>query len=219
MELEMLILDKIKEDTESIFNQAIKVPEPPLIWRDKMEALASANLINQRASLIFDMRKWQAKELGFVELQSSEMVEMIMGEPFTESEDGKVRQNHEWLYNHHTDELLGNTWGGFPTIFRHKEKMNFWHLPPFAIKTKWEVQFGKLDYLKREIPYGVVLRIEEIKKLKLFNAFNVMAPMEAWERKTDIDPIVVASIWEFPLNEEKLYKIAGQSAHYFLAQW
>jgi hypothetical protein len=76
-----------------------------------------------------------------------------------------------------------------------------------------------LDYLKREIPYGVVLRINECKQLKLFNAFSVLAPMEAWEKKTDIDPIVVATIWELPLNNEKKRASAGQVAHFFLAQW
>jgi hypothetical protein len=44
--------------------------------------------------------------------------------------------------------------------------------------------------------------------------------MEAWEKKTDIDPIVVATIWEMPPKVNgKDSRIAGQVAHYFLAQW
>ena len=92
-------------------------------------------------------------------------------------------------------------------------------MPPFAKTEKWRCRFGKLDYLKRDIPYGVVLRIQEVKELKLFNVFHVLAPIEAWERKTDIDPIVVATIWELPPNKDGAYKTAGQVAHFFLAQW
>lgn len=98
------------------------------------------------------------------------------------------------------------------------DKCNSWYLPPFKKKEVWRVRFGKLNYLKRDIPYGVVLRMNEVKKLKLFNVFNVMAPIEAWERKTDIDPIVVATIWEL-IKDEHGDRIAGQVAHYFLAQW
>jgi hypothetical protein len=44
--------------------------------------------------------------------------------------------------------------------------------------------------------------------------------MEAWQRKTDIDPIVVATIWELPPQEKpKEGRSAGQAAHFFLAQW
>jgi len=78
---------------------------------------------------------------------------------------------------------------------------------------------GKLDYLKREIPYGVVLRINEIKKLNLFNVFNVIAPIEAWERKTDHDPIVMATIWEIEYNPNSEDRSAGDIAHFFVAQW
>jgi hypothetical protein len=93
-------------------------------------------------------------------------------------------------------------------------------MPPFSKVKVWSVQFGKLNYLKRDIPYGVVLRINECKELKLFNVFQVLAPMEAWEKKTDIDPIVVASIWEMPPKiDEKSGRTAGQVAHFFLAQW
>jgi len=107
------------------------------------------------------------------------------------------------------------------TIFVRKEKVNAWFMPPFKEQEIWRCQFGKLDYLKREIPYPVVLQINELKKLKVFNCFNVLAPMEAWERKTDIDPIVVATVWEIPPNEKKDEppNKAGQAAHFFLAQW
>lgn len=178
--------------------------------------------MKQRASCIFDMRCWQAEKMGFQKLASGVMVEMLMGESHTETNETDERQVHEWVYNHHDDEVYTKEkgWGSEPTTFIRMERAGLWCYPPFSKKQKWACRFGKLDYLKRDIPYGVVLRINECKALKLFNAFNVLAPMEAWERKTDIDPIVVATIWEMPPKDdsEKTPK-AGQVAHYFLAQW
>ena len=213
----MQTLDEVKAQTLKIFEhegltlETPKVPEPSPIWREKIDALAEANLMAQRSSAIFDMRCEQAAKMGFVRLESSQMVKMLMGDPHTETFEGKDRQNHEWIYCHHTDTAeTKTTWGGTPTIFIRKTRTNAWFLPPFSKKEIWRVQFGKLDYLKREIPYGVVLRINELKKLKLFNAFSVLAPMEAWERKTDIDPIVVASIWEYPLSKRVNPKLLGR---------
>lgn len=218
----MLTLAEVREKTSDIFENEmgckdLVVPVPPPIWKDKLEAFESNNLNSQRTSLIFDLRCWQAKEMGFSQITVAEMVEMLMGEKPTSMIDGKGRQTYEWAYNHHDDDLLGANWGGTPAIFRNITREGLWHLPPFSKKIIWECQFGKLNYLKRTIPYGVVLRIEECKKTKLFNCFNVLAPMEAWERKTDIDPIVVATIWE--LSQDDNVMTAGQVAHFFLAQW
>ena len=215
----MISFESVKNNVNEIFSNELIVPEPPIHWKDKIEALEEADLDKQRAAAIYDMRKWQAAEMGFQEIDSADMVEMIMGQPHTLSEDGKNRQQYEWIYNHHLDTNDDDSgWGGKPTIFKRIEKVGLWHLPPFSKKVVWEVQFGKLNYLEREIPYGVILRINEIKKLKLFNCFNVMAPMEAWQKKTDIDPIVVASIWELPPSIEKK-STAGSVSHWFVAQW
>lgn len=224
-----MLLQDVKSATSNIFDgemglKELKVPVPPTIWKDKLDALEEAKLINQRESMIFDMRKWQAKEMGFVEVNSNDMVKMLMGDFHTETDDGPTRQDHEWAYNHHEDEMLSNNWGGKPTIFKRVVRDGLWSMPPFVKRLKWECHHGKLDYLKREIPYGVVLRINECKQLKLFNVFSVFAPKEAWEKKTDIDPIVVATIWELPSKvdektKERTRTNAGQVAHYFLAQW
>jgi len=214
-------LSDVKESVEHVFDQTIKIPEPPISWRDKIEALEESDLFNQRASCIFDMRKWQVETLGFQHIESHDMVEMIMGEKCTDVTYSTNRQEHEWAYDHHSDEILKG-WGGKPAIFSCIKRIGLWHLPPFSKKKIWSVQFGKLNYLKREIPYGVVLRINECKKQKIFNAFNVIAPMEAWEQKTDIDPIVVGTIWELPPSNDDgtgKPKDVGQVAHYFIAQW
>ena len=216
-------LQEIMATTSQIFQsddgwKKPTLPEPPIIWKDKIAALEEANLSSQRAACIFEMRCWQAKELGFHQVTTVDLVKMLMGEPHTDTEDAAERQNYEWAYNHHDNKLLEKIWGGKPVLFKRIIRNGLWHLPPFSKKLIWTCQFGKLNYLKREIPYGVVLRLNECKELKLFNCFNVLAPMEAWQRKTDVDPIVVATIWELPPTDGK-FNTAGQSAHFFLAQW
>lgn len=233
----MLTMMELKEKTDRVFGittsvsdalnivpSELKVPEPPIHWKDKLEALAEAKLDKQRASLLFDMRCWQAEKMGFEKLVGDDIPEMLMGERYTEtkSRDDIDRQTYEFFYNHHTGvTLLGKDclWGGHPQDYVYMHKVKKWFLAPFKMEEKWRVRFGKLDYLKREIPYGVVLRLQEVKELNLFNVFNVFAPIEAWERKTDIDPVVVASIWEIPPVGPKESGTAGQTAHYFLAQW
>ena len=221
----MLTLEDVKKFTTQVFEddnglKEMVIPEPSVLWKDKLEALKQGNLVRQRESAIFEMRCWQAEQMGFQKLELSEMVQMLMGEAHTKDFDGPNRQNHEWAYDHHNDCLLGKDWGAKPTIFQNWRRKNAWYLPPFTNQLIWECQFGQLDYLKCEIPHGVVLRINECKALKLFNAFYVIAPQEAWTRKSDIDPIVVASIWELPTHpEHNTNRNAGQRAYFFIAQW
>ena len=226
----MLTLTEVKEQTDEIFDfekigeEGLVVPEPSLHWKRKLEALEETNLIRQWRECLFDMRCEQAKMMGFERIDTSEMAEMLMGSPSTENFTRKdlERHNHEWLYNHITGNTLRGddcNWGGPPTDFVRMEKKNVWFLPPFKAAEMWRVRFGCLDYLRREIPYGVVLRMQEVRKLDLFNCFSVMAPEEAWERKTDIDPIVVASIWSFADTDGRKMNDAGTTAHFFLAQW
>jgi len=224
-----MLLEEVKKNTELIFapseenGEKLSLPEPSPHWQRKIEALEEASLWRQRQAAIFDMRCEQADTMGFQKLTSDEMVVMIMGEEHTHDEEGQ-RQSYEWFYNHHTDktETTDCKWGGSVEDFIKMEKKNRWFLSPFSETEKWRCRFGKLDHLKQEIPYGVVLKMQELKKLNLFNVFNILAPIEAWERETDIDPIVVATIWEITDKEnespEKL-NAAGQVAHYFLAQW
>lgn len=219
-----MLLTEVIEKTDKVFEPEteLQVPNPGPHWQRKLEALEQAKLFKQRAAAIYDMRCEQATLMGFEKLEPETMVEMLMGEQHTDTGDSEERQNHEWFYNHHTGEIIQGSeckWGSKATDFIRMERKSLWFLPPFAKQVDWKVRMGKLDYLKREIPYGVLLRIEEVKKTKLFNSFGVIAPMEAWERPTQIDPIVFANVWEVPPNDDGKYMNAGQVTHYFVAQW
>lgn len=214
-----MLLTEVINETDKIFTPEVKNPEPSLDWQRKIVALKEANLPNHSSAAIFDMRCEQAAKIGFKQITVADMVEMLMGEKHTDQKDAKVRQRYEWIYDHHTNKHSDNkteSWGGKPTIFiRKKRRVLF----PLLKKEIWRCQFGKMDYLKRQIPYGVILRMQEVKKIGLFNCFNVLAPMEAWERATEIDPIVAATIWELPPPDDEGKERAGQVAHFFLAQW
>ena len=155
---------EIKETTELVFEKEnLTIPEPNHHWKRKLEALEEAHLHQQRRDCLFDMRCEQAEMLGFEAIESSKMIEMLMGESHnTVKEDVGERQNHEFFYNHITGITLEGdkcNWGSKPIQFSLQEKKFQWHIPPFGMIEKWRCQFGKLDHLKREIPYGVVLRI------------------------------------------------------------
>ena len=215
---------ELHKELDAVFERGLEVPQPSLTWQRRLEALEAAHLERQRTAAIFDMRCEQAAQIGFRRMTSAELVETLMGEPHTDQKERSdlPRQNHEYFFHHYTGETLTGdkcNWGGSCTDFYRMEKQGLWYLPPFAKVEKWRVRWGKLDYLKRVIPYGVILRINELKPLRLFNVFSVLAPIEAWERDTDIDPVVVAAIWEIPPVESGQPGTAGQAAHFFLAQW
>ena len=123
-----------------------------------------------------------------------------------------MNQTYEWVYNHHKDKVETN-WNGQPTDYFLKKG--------FLRKKVWQCRLGRLDYLTIPLPYGVVLRINELKERKFFNAFNVLAPIDAWmeEPKAQIDPIVVGTIWEMPIDYEGWCGTAGETNHFFIAQW
>lgn len=210
----MLTLQKVKEKTEEIFEEGkeFKIPEPPVHLKDKLAALKESKLERQYRRCLFDVRVDQAKAVGFVPLTVGDMAEMLMGEPHTTAEVQwwLNAADYGWVYNHHQDKIESNSpISVHPTDFIRKG--GFWTFD----KDIWRCRFASLDYLK-DIPYGVVLRINELKKFKFFNAFNAMAPREAWvEDVFTADPIVVATIWEMPSEE----KSTGDRQHFFVAQW
>ena len=145
----MLTLTEVKEKTDQVFTateeKELELPQPNHHWLRKLEALEEANLDSQRKACLFDMRCEQAQTLGFEQIKSSIMVEMIMGEKHTHTDDVGARQNHEFFYNHHTDETLVGAdcnWGSKPTQFWHMCKKNPWFVPPFRSVEKWRCQMN-----------------------------------------------------------------------------
>jgi len=197
----------------------LELPEMGEVWRRKLEAYDDAGLLTQKEQCIMEMRCEQVKKLGFEEVTVEQCIEMIMGEPHTDIRENDRRTVCEWYYNHHIDELgTSSNWGGVPDVYVRKDSGEKFWKPPFVKKEIWAAKADKLNELQREIPYGVALRIAELKKAKVFNAFSVVAPMEAFKDRTEIDPIVIGEIWEFPL-ENGVYNRSGKEKCFLVAQW
>lgn len=215
-----MLLADLKAKSDKAF-ETLVIPEPAILWKDKLDALKTQNLQQQYERCLMDMRIEQVKMMGFQPITVDESVEILMGEKHTHRIETKDRHVYEWVYNHHNDQIITGrdcSWGSLATDYFLAKKIKPWYLPPFCTKEIWRCRFGKIDYLERDIPYGVILRINELKELKIFNCFSIVAPIEAWQHKTDIDPIVLGFIWEMPVTGNE-YSKAGDTQAFFIAQW
>lgn len=184
--------------------------------KDKMLALKIANLSTHISRLEKQINSKVATELGFQEFTIEGLARLLMQEE--ELPISIERMNsmmYEWFY-------AKEEFKKFIELFRRGEisaqsvnvifKKRF-----FSKKAKKETcRFGSLNGLKVDIPYGVVLRINELKNLGIFSCFNVIAPETAWHENKYVDPIVVASIAEIsPWGTVSLETMS----HFFVAKW
>lgn len=216
-------LQEIIVATDPVFEAPLSLPPPPESFRRNLEALAEANLKRQRGSLLFDMRCWQAEKLGLKRFDKvAAIVPILMGE---ESSHFNVFERASWgfeyCYDHHKDSA-SSEYIMHPWVYELWAKRSAWYAPPFFATLQWKVVAGPLDCLKRDIPYGVILRVNELKKLKLFNCFMAVAPEEAWRTSSQIDPVIIARISEMPAPKEQggpNILSEGKQAFFFVAQW
>lgn len=220
-----MLLSEIARKTENLFASELLRPEsaPKLtvLQKDKLAAFDVAQLSRQKASLLFEIREQHAAEMGFQRLELEDVAQMLMGaRPHTTGSRWLSTNYYEWFYNHIQEktksgcsysEVLMTRFKHFNWIY---DFANFFF--PSISSVKWQVKANTLDMLKKEIPYGVLLRIEEIKKLNFFNAFVAVAPAEAWRQSPEpIDPVILAINKEFPEESTS----SGRISYYFVAKW
>ncbi len=178
-----MLLAELKIKSARLFENPIeKLPEPPVLLRDKLHTYHKANLDNQISLCKYDIKCWQAKELGFQEVDSFDIVKMLTG----------YKPTHAFWKNTYARDLIG---------YRRST-----YLPPYEL----DCIAGPLSKLIVEIPCGVVLRIEEIKKLGLFDVIRAYAPAKAWDVRETIDPIITGRIFAKGIDVVK---------EFFIAQW
>ncbi len=211
----MMELQKLVEQTNKVFenNDELVLPKPPEEMYRKLEAYKSAGLKRQGEFLTREIRQWQSREIGLIQFEADDFVRMLMKEDFSKKmRTGRTSDNkfHRFIEaDSYSGETCGRSDGRY--IQRWVRKNGFFS------STKWEVSHGLLEYLDPEIPYGVVLKISELKKLHLFNIFSVFAPSEAFSISAYVDPIVVGEIWT-PDNPDSWSKLDYVDL-FFIAQW
>lgn len=212
-------LIQVLEVANDVCGSSIQLPPPPPDQIRRLEALRAAGLQIKAADCLFGIRCQQARELGFCDFSPEEVVEMLMGEPHTHTDYG-IKHFHEYVFDHHSgQESLGEQcrWDYRTELYTRKVRSRL------RTTTAWECIHGGLDYLAGEIPYGIVLRLNELKAAKLFNAFSVVAPAAAFRTPEEIDPILIGQIWTLPPLRNKSGEIeitgSGEIKNFVLASW
>jgi hypothetical protein len=200
----MLTLDELVEQTDAIFEK-----EKHLSNRDierRIEAYQEARLTRQT----FNARVSLAEDMGFVKMTGKEAAARIMGENPNKIKKGWLKQRVEYLYDHYTDEVY-TTWVNKPTRFIKRK---------FLFSKRWEVWEVALNYVECTIPYGIVLRMQEVKALHAFNAFSVVAPKGmCLAREKLSDPILLGHVYEMPRGGDGQPHTSGNEEKFFLARW
>jgi hypothetical protein len=223
------------------------LPKPPETMRRLIEEYEEASLAAQARLAIHEVRKWQAARLGFQLVSESHwdqekscpgmpdlsaMLSDLTGAAPTRSyrDDENRNAKIEWCYNHHVDSDSRDSrergdgageWKGCvtrtPAIYERWEKNGPWYLPPFSKKLAYRWMLFNVDALVAPVPYGIMLKMAEARKTKLFNSFIALAPRAAFSAPKTIDPVIMAVQWEFRRTDDGWY--TGNHACWFLGRW
>lgn len=179
--------------------------------RRRIEAFQSAGMLSHADELIFNIRCNRAR-LKFATCPLSSFVEILTGKPHTHLFESTERQPYEWAYNHLDGKEYVSpncTYYTDQIVFARIEK-RFWD----NLKEVWRVQVDRLDAFEPKVPYGIVLKINEIKKLKLFNAFCILAPTAQY--KSLNTAMALGEIWHLT-REVDFYSV--NRAYFLIAKW
>ena len=155
------------------------------------------------------MRVAQFKALGFFPMEYSEAVELLMGEPHTETKDASERQNYDYHFRHNEYTVTTGkscTWGvKEPTSYLRKVPKGSWFLPPFSKKIKWTVDpVFELDDFKSPIPDQMLVALNYMRTQGFFNTYHGF--------QLDGKGILLGSVTELPPEVNK----GGDSSSFFI---
>lgn len=228
-----MLLQELIESTNKCFESSIQVKQNENL-ESRVIQLRKLNLDEQAWTALYEYRIWQAKQLGMVEVNLEDMVEMMTGSKPSRSSRGRSMK-YSWFYSHRTNSDFntnehfvdipnGLGWVTrtimvelrFPTIVFKKSRF---------FRCLWSYRFGDPNLLRQAIPYGVSLRMNELRETNIFNTFHAIAPSNAWKKEYQskpIDPVIVASIYENMPDERKnisYSRYSGRVTHFFVAKW
>ncbi len=214
-----MLVSELVTSTDQVFQDLISKNSAQKLKDDEFQmraqAYMDANLSSHLRILSYDYRVDKAKNLGLIAHPLDKFVSILMGNPPTRISTSWGHFTYEYVYDFvkNTELDRSDLWVPNLTFLRG----HWWS------KDHYVVQNRPMGQLLRPIPYGVVLRLQEIKELKLFNAFSVLAPREAFATQQFAhDPIVIGEMWrnETPQRNEydSLYD-STQQTYFFIAKW
>ncbi len=217
----MLTLEQIAKETDALCEKELTIPSIDVQTKDYLAAYKENNLTVHATELNFQVKCDIATKMGFKKISDEDIVRMLTNDykPKIKSTiDGTLGCSSQFY-----DPLFDKT---FQAWFKARIlKPGFWS------KGDWEpIHMVPPSGLKCAIPYGVLLRMIEIQKLKFFNCLFAFAPEhlireDCYTKLPKLDPIIVATLTkghkliQWANHKEIQLADSTQFVHFFIAKW
>jgi hypothetical protein len=217
----MQTLDQLQEKSNQLWHEdKFVIPSIPINTQDYIQAYRDLNLNKHANELYFHARCQQAISMGFSFLTPFEIAKMLICKPNAKiiKVDRYESYEQNWFYDHLFDKCYDQTTAKFSQLPLMSYETNKWF-------NREKICMVPINMLKCAIPYGVLLRIMELKKLKLFNCFYAFAPeqvirTEMYIKPASVDPVIVATMSNgHHINHNTVYINRHELAHFFVAKW
>lgn len=200
----MLSLSTLKKNSDFIFGDENELKpfvfdNIPIQSRDHFALLCKNGFINQANTIFTEYRKQYIRQLGFIPMSANQAVFSMGG--------------YNWSWSNNGTEIFRNN-RLYQTVNNRSKIVA--HHTEFSTKPFFFTRFviTRPELLKHPIPYGILLKINQIKQLNVFDDMVVVAPQKACESIINPDPILLGVI----TTHQEMYR-ASQEETYFIAQW
>lgn len=224
--------DRVQDALDIAGEKPVQFPRPPANEADLLEVYKSSGLACHANDQQFRIRCWQAQNLGFPPVSLEQLAMQLMGECANGPTESVVRTDEgqrqiEYYYDLATDkEFRPCRQGGAKKMttsrirrVRQTDEYLLWMFPYRQTHVVWEVLHRPMDDLATPIPYGVMLRVGELKRAKLFSCFSVLAPAALFGSVDSpaTDPVLVGTVARSPI--EGCVPSDDGVRHFFVARW
>lgn len=221
---------RVHEALEEAGDKPIALPRPLPHDEEVMQVYKQGGYANHANDQLFKIRCWQAEMMGFPPVTLEEVACEMAGDvppdsSVTRADDGQ--RQLEWYYDLSTDkEYRPGRHGGAKKMtqsrirrVRYTEEHLLWLFPYRQEHVVWEMYHRPVDELAAPIPFGVLLRMEEIKRAKLFSSFSVLAPAALFRRNLPdrLDPVLLGVVARSPI--EGCVPSCEGVRHFVVARW
>lgn len=187
--------------------------EPDRNFKARMEACNDAKLADQEALAIHEMRVEQFERLGFKQITYSQAIELLKGEPYTDTEEQSTRTTFDYVFKHSEFVVLRDdecNWGAKPDLYTKKVREGKWFLPPFEKKVQWTVeQVKQLKLFKKAIPVDLLEALNHMRTKGFFNWYP------GFQCQDTGAAVILGALAQLPAGANK----AGEVNYYYIGSW